>query len=92
MNRRLTVAVVGLGIGRSHLQAYQALPQHFEIKAVCDLDRGKAEAAKRSSVPARRSPTLLSCCERRASTSSTSVRRPTRIARSSNKRWRPANT
>jgi predicted dehydrogenase len=46
MNRRLTVAVVGLGIGRSHLQAYQALPQYFEIKAVCDLDRGKAEAAQ----------------------------------------------
>ncbi len=46
MSRRLSVAVVGLGIGRSHLQAYQALPQHFEIKAVCDLERGKAEMAK----------------------------------------------
>ncbi len=46
MSRRLSVAVVGLGIGRNHLQAYQALPQHFEIKAVCDLDRTKAETAK----------------------------------------------
>jgi predicted dehydrogenase len=46
MSRRLTAAVVGLGIGRNHLQAYQALPQHFEIMAVCDLDRAKAETAK----------------------------------------------
>jgi predicted dehydrogenase len=46
MSRRLTVAVVGLGIGRTHLQAYQVLPKLFEIKVVCDLDRAKAEAAK----------------------------------------------
>ncbi len=46
MSRRLAVAVVGLGIGRNHLQAYQALPDQFEIKAVCDLDRAKGDAAK----------------------------------------------
>ena len=45
MSRRLTVAVVGLGIGRSHLEAYAALPHLFEIKAICDLDTAKCQAA-----------------------------------------------
>ena len=45
MTRRLTVAVVGMGIGRNHLDAYAALPKHFEIKAVCDLDEAKVKAA-----------------------------------------------
>lgn len=44
--KRLSVAVVGLGIGRNHLQAYQTLPQLFDIAAVCDLDRDKADKAK----------------------------------------------
>jgi predicted dehydrogenase len=46
MTRRLAVAVVGLGIGQHHLKAYKELPAQFEIKAVCDLDRTKAEQAK----------------------------------------------
>lgn len=44
MSRRLSVAVVGLGIGRSHLEAYSALPELFEIKILCDLDSDRLEA------------------------------------------------
>jgi predicted dehydrogenase len=36
--QRLKVAVVGLGVGQGHLEAYRKLPQHFEVRAVCDLD------------------------------------------------------
>ena len=45
MSRRLNVAVVGLGIGRSHLDAFASLPELFEIRAVCDLDADKCSAA-----------------------------------------------
>lgn len=38
---KIKVAVVGLGIGQSHLQAYEALPQQFEVVALCDLDEEK---------------------------------------------------
>lgn len=34
----LKVAVVGLGIGRLHLKAYQNLPDHYQIYGLCDLD------------------------------------------------------
>ena len=33
-----------MGIGRSHVQAYHSLPEQFEIVALCDIDRPKAEA------------------------------------------------
>jgi predicted dehydrogenase len=45
MTRRLSVVVVGLGIGRNHLESYKALPAEFEIKAVCDLDADRARSA-----------------------------------------------
>ncbi len=38
MSRRLRVAVVGLGVGEQHVQAYAARPDLFEIVALCDLD------------------------------------------------------
>jgi predicted dehydrogenase len=41
----LKVAVVGMGIGRSHLEAYAKLADRFEVVAVCDLDGDKARAA-----------------------------------------------
>lgn len=41
---KLRVAVVGMGIGRSHLKAYHSLPEQFEIVALCDIDQPKAEA------------------------------------------------
>jgi predicted dehydrogenase len=43
--KRLRVAVVGLGVGRGHLQAYANLPEHYEIKALCDLDHDKLRTA-----------------------------------------------
>src|SRR6476620_9540266 len=39
---KLRVAVVGLGVGRSHIQAYQELADRYEVAAVCDLDEAKA--------------------------------------------------
>ena len=44
MSKRLRVAVVGLGVGKSHLHAYAEIPDLFEIKAVCDLNANKARA------------------------------------------------
>jgi predicted dehydrogenase len=39
---RLRVAVVGVGIGRSHLRGYQAVPERFEVVALCDIDAERA--------------------------------------------------
>jgi predicted dehydrogenase len=44
MSDKLRVAVAGLGVGRSHVAAYSALPEHFEVVAVCDIDQDKARA------------------------------------------------
>ena len=41
---RLRVAVVGLGIGRGHLQGYAEIPDRYEVSAVCDLNADKARA------------------------------------------------
>lgn len=47
MSKRLKVAVVGLGIGKAHLDGYAALPALYEIAALCDIDQAKlAEAAQ----------------------------------------------
>ncbi len=45
MSRRLKVAVVGVGIGSAHLDAYATLPELYDVVAVCDIDAAKAEAA-----------------------------------------------
>ena len=42
MSARLRVGVVGCGIGRQHLDAYRALPDLFEVAALCDVDTAKA--------------------------------------------------
>jgi predicted dehydrogenase len=36
--------VVGGGIGSQHLEAYQSLPDLYEIRAFCDVDPAKAQA------------------------------------------------
>jgi predicted dehydrogenase len=41
---RLRVAVVGAGIGRSHVRGYRSLPDRFEVVAVCDIDVERARA------------------------------------------------
>src|SRR5262245_41940599 len=43
MNKVLRVGVVGCGIGKSHIQAYQSLPEQFEVVALCDVDQAKAQ-------------------------------------------------
>jgi predicted dehydrogenase len=43
-SERLRVAVVGVGIGRAHVLGYKAVPERFEIVALCDID---AERARR---------------------------------------------
>ena len=40
---KLSVAIVGLGIGRYHLRAYRELPEQFEVTALVDIDQAKAE-------------------------------------------------
>jgi predicted dehydrogenase len=40
---RLRVGVVGLGVGRSHVREYQDVAERFEVVAVCDIDRQRAD-------------------------------------------------
>lgn len=42
MAERLKVAVVGAGIGKNHIYAYQGLPDQFEVVALCDSDEARA--------------------------------------------------
>ncbi|WP_342359628.1 Gfo/Idh/MocA family oxidoreductase [Terrarubrum flagellatum] len=52
MTKKFGVAVVGLGIGAQHAEAYAKLPELFDLKAICDLDEKRgAENAKRFNVP-----------------------------------------
>lgn len=46
------VAIVGAGIGAQHLAGFAALPEHFSVRTVCDLDeaRGRALAERYSGV------------------------------------------
>ena len=37
------VAVVGAGIGAEHLRGYTALPDHFKVTTLCDLDQSRAQ-------------------------------------------------
>src|SRR5207237_1170756 len=41
-SERLRVAVVGVGIGRSHVRGYEAVPERFQIVALCDIDAERA--------------------------------------------------
>jgi predicted dehydrogenase len=52
MNGRLRVAVVGGGVGKLHISAFQELPEQFEVVAVCDIDAAKARAiAEAANIP-----------------------------------------
>jgi predicted dehydrogenase len=49
---RLRVAVVGAGIGRAHVGGYQALPELFDVAAVCDIDAQRARPlAEEAGIP-----------------------------------------
>ncbi|MBV9374911.1 MAG: Gfo/Idh/MocA family oxidoreductase [Alphaproteobacteria bacterium] len=39
-----TVAVVGCGIGRGHIEGYKAHPDKFRVTALCDVDEGRLAA------------------------------------------------
>ena len=43
----INVAIVGLGIGKSHLEAYMALPALYRVVALCDLNPARSAAAAR---------------------------------------------
>ncbi len=52
MSDRLHVAVAGLGIGSEHVRSYRALPELYDLVAVCDPDAARAErVAKQFEVP-----------------------------------------
>ncbi len=38
----ITVAIIGAGIGRAHLDAYLELPDLYTVKTLCDLDEARA--------------------------------------------------
>ena len=38
----ISVAIIGAGIGREHLEGYRALPDRFRVTALCDLDLDRA--------------------------------------------------
>lgn len=48
MSGALRIAVVGCGIGVSHIEGFQEFPNLFDVKVICDLDlqRATAVAAK----------------------------------------------
>ena len=48
MSDSLKIAVVGSGIGASHIQGFQEIPNLFEVKVLCDVnvERAKSLAAK----------------------------------------------
>ncbi len=39
------VAIIGAGVGVKHLAAYRVLSDHFRVKALCELDLNRAQAA-----------------------------------------------
>src|SRR5215470_2322597 len=41
-NAKLRVAVVGGGIGQSHIRGFKNLPDQFDLIAICDIDGVKA--------------------------------------------------
>lgn len=46
MTRPRGVALVGLGVGFQHLDAFLSLPDLFEVRWLCDLDRDRAAEAQ----------------------------------------------
>jgi predicted dehydrogenase len=42
---KINVGVIGTGLAweKLHYPAYQELPDRYEVKALCDIDRGQAE-------------------------------------------------
>jgi predicted dehydrogenase len=69
----LRVAVVGCQIGARHVRAYQRLPGHYRVVALCDIDQARASAlsAETGGIPvetdynellARHHPDIVNIC------------------------------
>ena len=44
MTKRWNVAVIGCGIGKSHIaEGYAKLPDKFRVLAICDLDQSRLQ-------------------------------------------------
>ena len=43
MQRPYTVAIVGAGIGREHLNSYLQLPEQYYVSTICELDAVRAQ-------------------------------------------------
>jgi len=53
MTRRLKIGVVGAGIGASHIEGYQALPDMYDVVSLCDInDDRRAEVAGKYGIAA----------------------------------------
>ncbi|HEV7866320.1 MAG TPA: Gfo/Idh/MocA family oxidoreductase [Chthoniobacteraceae bacterium] len=44
MSPKLNAAVVGCGIGKNHMLAFQKVPEQFNLAALCEVDAQKGEA------------------------------------------------
>ena len=42
--KTLCVAIIGAGIGREHLAAYNELKDRYDVRIVCDLDEERARS------------------------------------------------
>jgi predicted dehydrogenase len=52
MPQKLKAAVVGCGIGKSHMKAFRTLPEQFELNAICELNAERCnEVAREFEVP-----------------------------------------
>jgi predicted dehydrogenase len=51
MSPALRVGVVGCGVGRQHVAAFQSLPSQFQVTALCDVDQEKARAVAANAGP-----------------------------------------
>jgi predicted dehydrogenase len=91
MSKRRTVAVVGLGIGRSHIdEGYARLPDRFDLQAICDLSRERLAAVGDEFAVPRRTTSFDEVLAM-TSTSSISARRRRCTFRKSWRRLPPAS-
>ena len=52
MTRKLTVGVVGGGIGAMQIEAFRALPDLYSLEVICDIDASRAESlAAKHAIP-----------------------------------------
>ena len=76
------VAVVGLGIGRSHIvEGYLPHPDRFEVAVLCDLNEERLNAVgDEFGIDEPHQAISTKCWHAAISTSSISARRPARIS------------